>query len=131
MEFTVQGEPTGKARPIVTKWGTHTPEKTVLYENLIKTEYRLANGQKHEGQLVMNIKAYYTIPKSASKSKHDKMVSGEIRPTKKPDVDNILKVIADALNKIAYDDDSQIVRATISKFYSDLPRVEIEIKEAK
>lgn len=131
MEFTVQGEPTAKGRPRITKWGAHTPEKTVLYENLIKTEYRLANGEMHEGQLVMNIKAYFSIPKSASKKKHDQMVSGEIRPTKKPDADNILKVVADALNKIAYDDDSQIVKATISKYYSDLPRVEIEIKEAK
>lgn len=125
MKFTIPGEPVGKARPRVTKWGVHTPEKTVNYENLVKVLY---NGTLHEGYVAMTVIAYYAIPKSASKKKAEQMRSGEIRPTKKPDCDNVLKIIADALNGIAYKDDAQIIRATVEKWYSDVPRVEVEIE---
>lgn len=57
------------------------------------------------------------------------MLDHKIRPTKKPDFDNIGKVICDALNKIAYRDDSQIVDAQVRKFYSDRPRVVVTIME--
>ena len=126
MKFTIPGEPTGKGRPRVTKWGTHTPEKTVLYENLVKTCF---NGEVLQGELEMNVVAYYQIAKSASKKQRELMMNLVIRPTKKPDCDNVLKIIADALNGIAYQDDSQIVRASIEKRYSDVPRVEVEVKE--
>jgi Holliday junction resolvase RusA-like endonuclease len=50
-----------------------------------------------------------------------------IRPTKKPDVDNIAKSIQDALNKVLYRDDSQIVLLIVGKRYADVPRVEVSI----
>lgn len=40
-------------------------------------------------------------------------------------MDNCIKIIADALNKIAYHDDTQIVDCQVRKFYSDDPRVEV------
>jgi Holliday junction resolvase RusA-like endonuclease len=55
------------------------------------------------------------------------MVGGRIRPTKRPDVSNVIKIIEDALNGLAYRDDSQIVRVVGEKYYSDSPRVEVEI----
>jgi Holliday junction resolvase RusA-like endonuclease len=124
--FIVPGEPVGKARPRVTKWGAYTPEKTVLYENLIKTCY---NGKVYEGAVGINVRAFYSIPKSASKKARLEMESFERFPTKKPDCDNVLKIIGDALNGVAYKDDSQIVKASIEKYYSDEPRVEIELME--
>jgi Holliday junction resolvase RusA-like endonuclease len=127
IRFTIPGEPTGKARPRVTKWGTHTPEKTVLYENLVKTCY---DGEMYDCPLVMEVTAYYNIPKSASKKNRELMLNFQLLPTKKPDCDNVLKIIADALNGIAYKDDSQIVRAVVSKFYAEIPRVEVEIRKA-
>ena len=54
-----------------------------------------------------------------------------LRPTKKPDMDNVVKIIADSLNQIAYRDDTQIVDCQCRKFYSDNPRVEVTIKEVK
>lgn len=56
------------------------------------------------------------------------MLSGDIRPTKKPDMDNVIKIIADSLNKIAYRDDTQIVDCQVRKFYSEKPRVEVMIQ---
>lgn len=135
MIFEVPGEPTGKSRPRVTKFGNYTPEKTVLYENLIKTYFMIAKGRKRNGHIYMGIKAYFKIPKSATKQDKGLMRIRAIRPTKKPDADNILKIVADALNNIAYDDDSQIVSAKVEKFYADdddnTPKLIIDIREIR
>ena len=52
-----------------------------------------------------------------------------LRPIKKPDMDNVVKVIADSLNGVAYRDDTQIVDQMCRKFYSDEPRVEVIIRQ--
>lgn len=134
VSFTVPGEPQGKGRPRFSSRNgrtfTHTPEKTVLYENLVATEYDMqADGYRFpDGAMIgMQICAYYSIPKSASKRKQSAMYAGDIKPTKKPDADNVLKCVADSLNGIAYRDDAQIVTATIEKLYSDVPRVEVTL----
>lgn len=57
------------------------------------------------------------------------MLEGNIRPIKKPDIDNILKSVFDGLNGIAFKDDTQIIRIQTEKFYSNEPRIDIEIKE--
>lgn len=132
VKFTVQGEPKGKGRPQFSRYaGAYTPEETVKYENSVKAEYLKQCGRiKFEKgiPLSLNISAYYTIPKSTSKKRKRLMADGELRPTKKPDVDNVVKIIADGLNGIAYHDDAQIVDVEIHKFYSEIPRVEAVIE---
>ena len=56
------------------------------------------------------------------------MEAVEIRPVKKPDADNIIKVVADSLNQVAYHDDAEIVRVSLAKYYGRQPRIEVEIK---
>ena len=85
--------------------------------------------KQFQGPLKLTITAYFPIPSSASKKKKELMLAGIIRPTIKPDWDNIGKIVTDALNHLAYDDDKQIVEAIVRKLYSDEPRVEIEIEE--
>ena len=63
--------------------------------------------------------AYFAVPKSYSKAKRLDCVLNNLRPTKKPDADNIAKIILDSLNGIAYDDDSQIVELTVIKEWTD------------
>lgn len=130
--FTVPGKPLGKQRPRVLKTGiTYTPAKTVNYENFVKQIYFVEHRDKKplEGPVRMKIRAYLSIPKSTSKKKREAMMRGEIRPTKKPDWDNMGKIITDALNGIAYGDDKQVVSCLVEKFYSDMPRVQVEIGE--
>lgn len=140
IRFTVPGKPMGKQRHRMTKTGhTYTPKKTVEYEERVRS--RFINASWNNGRAVlsnitispvrMDIKAYFPIPKSWSKKKREQALAGEIRPTVKPDLDNITKIIADALNGLAFKDDSQIVTGTRDKWYSDDPRVEIEISEVK
>lgn len=137
VRFTVPGPPKGKARARTVKGRggqtfSYTPEGTVLYENLIKTSYlqQPNNLIFNDGQpLKVVVQAFYDIPKSYSKKKRKQMLAGEIRPTKKPDIDNIAKCILDALNKVAYRDDTQVIELVMKKAYAEIPRVEVEIQE--
>jgi Holliday junction resolvase RusA-like endonuclease len=115
----------------MTKTGhTYTPEKTVNYETLVKQLYIMCSNERHDGALKLTVEAFFTIPKSASKKNREKMLQGEIRPIKRPDWDNVGKIVSDALNELAYKDDSYIVSANVEKWYSDNPRVEVEITNA-
>lgn len=128
--FTIPGAPFGKQRPKFSTRGgfakAYTPKETVSYENLVKLEYeRQCAGQKFadDAEIMAEITAYFPIPKSASKKAREAMDAGSIRPTKKPDCDNIAKTILDALNNIAYTDDKQIVLLQVGKFYREEPCV--------
>lgn len=129
IEFTVPGEPQGKARPRVTRYGTYTPKKTVNYEKAIKNAFLSAGGRRTESPVKVSITAYYKIPKSASKAKTASMECGEILPTKKPDLDNIAKCVCDALNGVAYKDDAQVCSLNVKKRYSKEPCIIVSIKE--
>ena len=128
------GPPKGKARArtVRTRGGqtfSYTPEGTVLYQNLIKISFSQTGERpfRAEEYLRVTIMAYYPVPKSTSKKKATEMVAGYIRPAKKPDIDNVVKSILDALNGVAYHDDTQVVAVFAEKYYSDTPRVEVEI----
>lgn len=136
VKFTVLGEPKGKGRPrFVPNTGRAiTPKDTANYETLVRMEYMAqCHGFKFpdDSMLDMRIIAYYSIAKSQTKRNKELMKKQLLRPTKKPDMDNVVKIIADSLNQIAYRDDTQIVDCQCRKFYSDKPRVEITIKEVK
>ena len=136
IEFTVPGEPQGKGRPKFARKGNfvsaYTPEKTASYENRVILAYsQQCKNFKFDdkSQLTMDIKAFFQPPKSVSKKKIDLMIDKVIRPTKRPDADNIAKIIADGLNGTAYHDDSQIVSLKIEKYFDTYPRTEITIEE--
>lgn len=136
VEFVIFGNPQGKGRPRVVNRGkfskAYTPEQTIAYENLVKIEYELQTDRYKfsDGAFIeMRIEAYYSIPKSVSKKRRAMMVAGEIRPIRKPDMDNVAKIIADSLNGIAFRDDTQIVTCKIYKYYSDDPCVKVTLTE--
>jgi Holliday junction resolvase RusA-like endonuclease len=134
--FEIEGKIKGKGRPRFTKYGkfvkAYTPEDTVSYENLIKLQFRMSCGDWYsELPLKMKITAIHGIVKSASKKDKARMLSGELKPTKKPDADNIIKVICDALNHIAYKDDTQVVDLDITKVYGEKEKVIVEIEEIR
>ena len=79
--------------------------------------------------LRMNVNFYMGIPKSDGKAKREKKLTGEIKPTKVPDIDNLQKLVQDSINKVVFYDDSQVVEIFARKLYSDKPRTEIKITE--
>lgn len=129
----------GKERPrTVTnqysgKTHTYTPERTKDYESLTIQCYKLSkNKEKYmQGEpLVMTVVAYFDIPKSTTKKDKEAIALGAKYPTKKPDADNIGKIIADALNGVAYKDDTQIVRLFVFKEYTEsAPHVKVKIRK--
>ena len=135
--FCIHGDPQGKGRPrfssVCGHVHTRTQDETVLYENLVKTEYRQQVGVKFPDDAMLDVRifAYYPIPKSVSKRKRQAMLERKIRPTKKPDWDNVGKVICDSLNGIAYRDDAQVVDSMVRKFYGEDPKVVVTIEEIK
>ena len=130
VKFTVPGEPVAKGRPrFNTRTGrAYTPEKTLDYENKVRRIYKREVGHYFEGYVRLTVRAYYKIAKSDSKKKKEQKLKGKIRPSKKPDIDNIIKCI-DAINGVAFKDDSYIVEVYAEKYYSDNPRVEFIIED--
>ncbi|MGE9882105.1 RusA family crossover junction endodeoxyribonuclease [Blautia obeum] len=138
--FQVPGKPQGKARARTyynANAGKHvssTPDKTVLYENFIKDRYlQKADGVYLEAgtPVTLRIVARFLPPKSKPKKVKHQMLDGEILPLKKPDMDNIVKVVADALNGVAYHDDTQIALVVAKKAYSAVEGLDITVEEYK
>lgn len=133
ISLVVPGQPQSKLRARWSGHHTYTPDKTVNYENYIKEIFVISYPSfvPLEGALRMTIIAYMMIPKSTSKKRMKLMIDRIIRPTKKPDISNILKSAEDALSSLAFHDDKQIVTAICHKYYAVRPRLEIEIGGAR
>ena len=131
--FEILGEPKPKARHRTarTKDGRliQYNDKTAQgqVDNFIAQAIRYAPPAPLISAITLTVAAYTAIPQSWARKKREKAARGELRPTKKPDADNLLKFVGDALNSLFWVDDKQIVAATIRKHYSDRPRWEIEI----
>ena len=135
IRFVYYGDIKGKGRPRFRNAGkfiqTYTDSKTRDYEGSIKEAYLSANQESFldpETSLTFKMKVFQPIPKSTSKKKKNEMLAGRIRPSKKPDIDNILKSVFDSLNQVAFYDDTQIIEIQASKYYAEIPRIEIEIE---
>jgi Holliday junction resolvase RusA-like endonuclease len=134
IQFTVYGEPVAQGRPRATMIDGHIrmydPKKSrdfKEYVKLVASEHRPE--KLLEGPISLVVKVYKPTLKSFSKKKKAAAEAGQLRPTSKPDVSNYLKLIEDALTGVIWKDDSQIIDCSISKYYSETPRTEIQIKE--
>lgn len=147
MLFVIPGDPQGKKRPRYSRKNgvVYTPTETVKYEKHVAEYYIMQGGKRLPDQkdikgangtkyLVpqaykVEIWAFLKPPKSVPKWTRALMDGNFMQPTKKPDIDNVGKIILDGLNGIAWHDDSAVTELTIHKRYDQAPRVEVEIKE--
>lgn len=131
IRFTVPGEPQGKGRARVGtingKARMFTPAKTVHYEGVIALAAQEAmNGSDpFQGPVMVEVVMHCPIRPSWSKKKQAQALAGDIYPTSKPDADNCLKAVCDALNGIAWRDDTQATDIHMKKRFSSTPRVEV------
>ena len=76
--------------------------------------------------------AYFPVPKSYSKKKRNECVTGLVKPTVKPDIDNVVKAALDAMNGVVYADDKQVFEVTVTKQYTERGdgffEVEVEVE---
>lgn len=131
-EFEVIGDIKGKARPRVNTYtgNAYTPTNTKDYENLIKQYFKIKYPRYEplEGRIAVKIEAYFDIPKSTSKKDKKLIEEGILSPTKKPDIDNIVKIILDALNKMAFKDDNQITKLEVEKLYGNEEKIVVKVE---
>lgn len=127
-------EPVEQARPRAAHIGRriimYDPEKVKNFKKglhqLAKMSYK---DDPLDGQLEVDVWFYRQVQKSLSKIERARRLSGEHRPTVKPDLDNYIKSTLDALNGILWTDDARIVDLHAHKYYSDRPKIEITVRE--
>ena len=145
VQFTIPGEPVAKARarsvalmkdgkpvlgpggrPIMVKY---TPEKTVVYENLVRlaAERAMAGAPPREGALRLTVGAVFTIPASWSKKRQTEAVNGPV--TKRPDLDNVVKAIKDGSNGVLWRDDCQVAALIACKTFGEIPGVWVCVED--
>lgn len=142
IKIVVHGDPMGKQRPKATSIGNHarvyTPKNTVQYESKIISAYKEQVGdfvafQEPDEEVYATIIAYFQLQKThygkrgINQSGQDKL-NGKVNPTKAPDCDNIAKIVLDALNGLAFHDDSQVTMLLVMKVYSEQPKVEVTLE---
>ena len=133
IQFTVPGAVQAQERPRFSRTGfgvkTHDAPKSRSYKELVKA---VAWENKPEelmlGPLRLEVDVYLVPPKNLhTKPKQALITSGELRPTKKPDLDNLVKGIKEGCSKIIWHDDAQIVEMVVRKFYAMQPRAEVKV----
>lgn len=132
--FTVPGQPVGQGRPRFARRGkyvaTYDPKKSRNYKSLVTMCCQRAySGKPIDCPTEVHISAYFEVPKSYSKKRREECLIGHEFPTKKPDIDNIIKGILDAMNGVAYADDKNIICIQAMKWYAKVPKVEVEVIE--
>lgn len=131
LKFEIIGKPMGKERPRVIKGIAYTPNKTKSYETFVRYTFinEFPNFTPMENAVKAKITAYFEVPKSYSKKKKKECLTN-LDYIHKPDVDNISKIILDALNGLAYHDDNQVSCLLVFKNYTDgQEKVVVELEE--
>lgn len=135
LTITLAGPPMGKERVRFQRatGRTYTPERTLTYEARVAHAGQIAMQGRPllDGPLAVIVEAYFPVPESKPKKWKQDALAGVIRPTKKPDFDNVGKICADALNLIVWTDDAQIVDGRVLKWYSATPRTVVTVQPLK
>jgi len=135
VNYIVYGEPVGKGRPRFARRGTfvstYTPQKTKTYEDEIRMMAKAAMGASEPLDTPVTVAIYIRvgIPASYSKQKRKDALSGVLKPTKKPDLDNVAKCHLDAIQGIIIFDDKLVVNLHVTKVYAETAAVEVMVKE--
>lgn len=129
--FWMQGQPIGKGRPRFTRTGrAYTPAKTKKYEHALAaraSDEMVSLGiDPISAPCKVYILAQFEIPKSWSKRRKEAATLGVVKPGM-PDIDNIAKIVLDAINGVCFDDDKQVYELRATKRYGD-PLVLVQIE---
>ena len=137
IDFKVIGKIVGKQRPRASSIGGHariyTPKDTMNYESLVKFSFleKYPNFIPYDNESALKVKilAFKPIPKAYSKKKRQLALDGIVRPTIKPDLDNIAKSVLDGLNQVAFVDDKNVVELKVEQYYHQVEFLLVTIEE--
>ena len=130
IRIVIPGPPVAKGRPRFSRGRAYTPAKTRRGEIDIGWLAKQAMiGRKIiAGPVTALIEVSVPVPKSWSVAKRRKIaISGVLWPTGKPDLDNVAKLVLDAINKIVFNDDAQVIELRVLKFYAASPSTNVTV----
>ena len=132
MTFTIEGQAVPQGRPRFTRYGhAYDPKKSRDYKEQVALAASLAmRGQSafEKGTpLKCMISVWLKMPARFTKKQKELAEKEILRPTTKPDADNLAKAITDAMNGIVYADDAQIAELVCKKLYGAEPRVMVTV----
>lgn len=141
VELTIYGNPVPQGRPQFARIGkyvtTYDPVRSRNYKQLVRlwvTQHlkKIDGWKPYETAVCVDITFYLGIPTSWSKAKRMQAAEGVIRPTSRPDIDNLVKSVTDAVLGLLWVDDSIITDLTARKRYTaETARVEIRVTEVR
>ena len=139
MEFdlVVTGEPVAQGRPKFSTIGGHPravdPAKSREYKHIVSVMARQKMAElgmtPMEGPLRLHVHVFRVPPKSMGKKRSAEACSLSKGITTKPDLDNYIKLVSDALNGVVFLDDSQVVAIEATKRYGKMPGMIITVTE--
>jgi len=133
IELIIPGKPIAKKRPRFVRRGkfvgTYNDQETEEGRFILEVKSQLSGYDIITGPVKLTTTFFMPIPKSTSKKKKAQMLRGEIKHSKKPDFDNLVKFVCDCLNGIIWKDDSQVYISSVLKMYSENPMTVITILE--
>lgn len=135
VSFFVPGEPVAQGRPRMSTINGHPrmydAPKSAEYKALVAmmAAKEMAGAGLMESSVAIEITVHKPVPQSWSKKRQKEALSGEIRPTGRPDIDNYIKCVFDGLNQIVFKDDSQVTHVTARKMYSTTPGMSVVAAE--
>ena len=134
--FTIYGHPVAKGRPRFSTRGkfpvAYTPEKTKTYETEVGMMAKAAMGASEvlEGALETFIYVTFPVPASYSKKRTEACLNNTEKHTKRPDLDNVIKAVIDGMDKIVFNNDSQITSIHSTKVYGEVAKVEVMVRQS-
>jgi len=121
LHFFVPGKPRGQQRPrFVRKLGiAYTPKDSVNAMAVVRQAFvtRYPNHSPWDVPIGLSVHAHFDVPKSKPKWWREAAWEIEQAYASKPDVDNIAKLVQDALTGVAWRDDALISRVRVDKDY--------------
>lgn len=133
VEFTVPMRPLGKGRPRFTRRGrAYTPKKTRAAERYVAIFAKEAMREHNRAEsqpLAVELECVFAPPASWSKKKREEAIRLCMPRTGKPDIDNLEKLVCDAMNGIVYADDKLITEMRAVKFYGESDEVRVSVRE--
>lgn len=133
LEVKIPMRPISKDRPRFTNGRCYTTERTKLAEDaiawVVKAEMIKQNVSIFDKAISMGLEFGFKLPRNMTKAEKEMLKDNQFHNIKKPDLDNICKLVMDSLNKVAYVDDKLIVHLNAVKIFGEEDFINIKIEE--
>lgn len=127
IDIFIKIKPSGKQRHSGSGRSAYTPKETVRAESIIKTYVKIEMLKKNIKMSTSHIKL--SIIYYFKRTKHTIKTDSYHFRSKKPDSDNLDKLVMDSMNGVLYKDDAQVCILHCEKRYNDIEGIHLSAEE--